>query len=99
MKGGLKQRLRNKRSQFGIIPTMTAEAKAAYKAEQIKKLKEIKERGRNRDSYRFNQSSASAVEKSPTAMKLKNTYILQNNNPSFDAYAEMMKKRKSTSSE
>ena len=29
-------------------------------------------------------------------MKLKNTFILQNNNPSFDNYAVMMKKRKST---
>lgn len=30
---------------------------------------------------------------SPTSMKLKNTFILRHNNPSFDAYAAQMKKR------
>ena len=56
-------------------------------------------RGRDENAARFNKNQGSVVEKSPTSMKLKNTFILQNNNPSFDNYAAMMKKRKSTSNE
>ena len=92
IKGALSRRLNNKRSQFGIIPTLTSEIKAAYRAEQTKNLR----RGRNKDAYRFQNDQTSGVEKSPTAMKLKNTFILQNNNPSFDNYANMMKKRKAS---
>ena len=34
------------------------------------------------------------LAESPTSMKIKNTFLLQHNNPSFDNYAAMMKKRK-----
>jgi len=34
------------------------------------------------------------LAESPTSMKMKNTFLLKHNNPSFDNYAAMMKKRR-----
>lgn len=58
--------------------------------EQLKRLKDLK----NRNGGGRENGQKSVVEKSPTSMKLKSTFILQNNNPSFDNYAAMMRKRK-----
>jgi hypothetical protein len=48
---------------------------------------------KDEDADRFLKTQK-GIEESPTSMKMKNTFILVNNNPSFDNYAAMMKKRK-----
>lgn len=57
----------------------------------MKNLKKL--RAKDEDADRFLQSNKSFAE-SPTSMKMKQTFILQNTNSSFDNYALMMKKRK-----
>lgn len=48
---------------------------------------------KDEDAERFNKNNR-RLEESPTSQKLKNTFILQNSDSSFDKYAVMMKKRK-----
>lgn len=51
-------------------------------------------RNKDEDADRFLNNNKKGIDESPTSMKMKNTFILVNNNPSFDNYAAMMKKRK-----
>ena len=51
-------------------------------------------RNKDEDADRFLQNNKRGIDESPTSMKMKNTFLLQHNNPSFDNYAAMMKKRK-----
>jgi sRNA-binding regulator protein Hfq len=60
------------------------------KAENAKKYKE--KQGRDELAEKF--LSRKQGEESPTSMKMKNSFLLKNNNHSFDEYAAMMKKRK-----
>ncbi len=73
-----------KKVRFGIIPTLTSEVKEKFKAEYAKRLKELQNKGD--DAERFLKDKKGVVDTSPTSMKMKNTFILQNNNPSFDQY-------------
>jgi hypothetical protein len=51
-------------------------------------------RNKDEDADRFLNNNKKGIDESPTSMKMKNTFILVNNNPSFDNYAAMMRKRK-----
>ena len=62
------------------------------KQDQLAKLKLM--RNKDEDADRFLQNNKRGIDESPTSMKMKNTFLLQHNNPSFDNYAAMMKKRK-----
>jgi len=77
-------------SRFGIIPTFESNLllnRGAY----VRKMKKLREK--DEDTKRFLENQNRLVE-SPTSMKMKNTFLLLNNNPSFDSYAAQMKKRK-----
>ena len=80
------------KNTFGIIPTLTAEMKQTHRNDYIKRLKMM--RSKDEDADRFLNNNKKGIDESPTSMKMKNTFILVNNNPSFDNYAAMMKKRK-----
>ena len=80
------------KNTFGIIPTLTTEMKQCHRNDYIKRLKQM--RSKDEDADRFLNNNKKGIDESPTSMKMKNTFILVNNNPSFDNYAAMMKKRK-----
>ena len=80
------------KNTFGIIPTLTSEMKQVHRNDYIKRLKLM--RSKDDDADRFLKANKKGIDESPTSMKMKNTFILVNNNPSFDNYAAMMKKRK-----
>jgi len=79
------------KNTFGIIPTLTTEMKQTHRNDYIKRLKLMQNKDEDADRFLKTQKG---IEESPTSMKMKNTFILVNNNPSFDNYAAMMKKRK-----
>jgi hypothetical protein len=83
------------KNTFGIIPTLTTEMKTIHRNDYIKRLKLM--RTKDEDGDRFLNNNKNGIEMSPTSMKMKSTFILVNNNPSFDNYAVMMKKRKLSS--
>ena len=89
-KGGLST---SRKKTFGIIPTLTAEMKQRQRNEYIKRMKTMR-RNKDEDAERFLQNNKKGFDESPTNIKIKNTSILKENNPSFDNYAVMMKKRK-----
>jgi hypothetical protein len=66
--------------------------KQSHRNDYIKRLKQM--RNKDEDADRFLNNNKKGIDESPTSMKMKNTFILVNNNPSFDNYAAMMKKRK-----
>ena len=80
------------KNTFGILPTLTTEMKQVHRNDYVKRLKLM--RNKDEDADRFLNNNKKGIEESPTSMKMKNTFILVNNNPSFDDYASMMKKRK-----
>jgi hypothetical protein len=80
------------KNTFGIIPTLTTEMKQTHRNDYIKRLKLMQ--NKDEDADRFLNNNKKGIDESPTSMKMKNTFILVNNNPSFDNYAAMMKKRK-----
>jgi len=80
------------KNTFGIIPTLTNEMKQSQRNDYIKRLKLM--RNKDEDADRFLNNNKKGIDESPTSMKMKNTFILVNNNSSFDNYAAMMKKRK-----
>ena len=82
----------NTKNTFGIIPTLTTEMKQTHRNDYIKRLKLMQ--NKDEDADRFLNNNKKGIDESPTSMKMKNTFILVNNNPSFDNYAAMMKKRK-----
>jgi hypothetical protein len=89
---GRNEGLLSTKNTFGIIPTLTTEMKQSHRNDYIKRLKQM--RSKDEDADRFLNNNKKGIEESPTSMKMKNTFILVNNNPSFDNYAAMMKKRK-----
>lgn len=86
---GLDRVLSSKRT-FGIIPTLTVEMKQAKRKEIIAQLKLSK--NKESDAERFLKNTK--MQESPTSMQMKNTFLLQNTNSSFDHYAAQMKKRR-----
>lgn len=82
------------KNTFGIIPTLTMEMKQTHRNDYIKRLNLIRGRNEDANADRIYNNNKRGIEESPTSMKMKNTFILVNNNPSFDNYAAMMKKRK-----
>ena len=70
---------------------MTTAAKAAVKKAKIEELKAANVK--TDESERFLKKGKERKE-SPTNMKMMNTSLMKNNNPSFDNYALQMKKRK-----
>ena len=79
------------KNTFGIIPTYHSNA-MSNRAEWVKKLKSLK--SVDKDALQFFKGKGDKLIESPTTMKMQNTFLLMNTNPSFDSYAEMMKKRK-----
>ena len=78
------------KNTFGIIPTLTTEMKEQHRVDQMRKLKNL----RNKEEESETFVNTKRITESPTSMKMKNTFLLQNSNPSFDNYAAQMKKRK-----
>lgn len=89
-RGGLSK---SRKKTFGIIPTLTPQMKQHQRNEYVKRLKTMR-RNKDEDAERFLQNNKKDFDESPTNIKIKNTFILKENNPSFDNYAVMMKKRK-----
>ena len=79
------------RNTFGIIPTYHSNA-ISNRAAWVKKLEEMK--SVDKDAEQFFKGKGDKLIESPTTMKMQNTFLLMNTNPSFDQYAEMMKRRK-----
>jgi hypothetical protein len=86
--GGRRTSMPNPR--FGILPVVTAEAKAQIRKEQVQRLRAQYLKIDDRNTLQ----TSKGLRESPTSMKMVNTFLLKNNNPSFDAYAAQMKKRK-----
>jgi hypothetical protein len=75
----------NNMSTFGIIPTITDEMKKANR-------EKLRQQRLEKQKTKVAKTTFKAAE-SPTSIRLKNTFLLRHNNPSFDAYAAQMKKR------
>ena len=60
------------KNTFGIIPTLTAEAKMRQREEFTKRMKNL--RVKNDDEEK--SFAKRGIDESPTSMKMKNTFIL-----------------------
>ena len=79
------------RAKFGVIPILTDEMKIKWRAEKITQLKLQNQRPDEADRF---LKKAKGLTESPTSMKMMNTFLLKNNNSSFDNYAIQMKKKR-----
>jgi len=85
-RGGKREKNQAKAS-FGIVPTYESSI-MLNRAQYIKNLRQSREKEANKGKAHVK------TFESPTSIRMKNTFLFQNNNPSFDNYAEEMRKRK-----